>query len=67
MIIKQNPDKEHVKKIREKLKQNDNYCPCVITRTPESQCMCEEFRNQKTDGYCHCELYYKKIEKGDFI
>lgn len=62
MIIRQNPDKEHVKKIREKLKEYDNHCPCVLVRDDSTLCMCEEFRNQKTDGYCHCGLYYKEVE-----
>ena len=56
--IKVNEDKEIVSAIREGLKKNDGYCPCRIERTPETKCMCEEFRNQE-EGECHCGLYVK--------
>lgn len=52
-------DKEHVTLMREKLKENENYCPCKIDRTIDTLCPCTEFRNQ-TSGTCHCGLYYKK-------
>ena len=63
MKVKQNPDKEYVKSIREQLKANNGYCPCVLEKTPDSKCMCKEFREQIADpdfeGFCHCLLYYK--------
>lgn len=43
MIIKINPDKEFVKEMREKLRENDGYCPCVIVKTPDTKCMCKDF------------------------
>lgn len=55
-----NPDKELVKDIKEKLKENGGYCPCVLTRRPEDKCMCKNFRDQmenKELGECHCGLY----------
>ncbi len=58
-----NEDAEMVEKIREGLKRNDGYCPCRLEKTPETKCMCQEFREQLRDdefsGYCHCLLYYK--------
>lgn len=60
MRIKLSDNKELVKEIREKLKENNNYCPCRIERTPETKCMCKEFRDQierKEFGECHCGLY----------
>lgn len=62
MKIRLNNDKELVETIRKKLKENDGYCPCRITKTPESKCMCKEFLNQ-AEGECHCGLYIK--EKDD--
>ena len=63
MRIKTNPDKAHVAEIRKQLKENDNYCPCVLEKTPDTKCMCKEFRDQIADpnfeGYCHCLLFYK--------
>lgn len=60
MRIKLSDNKELVKEIREKLKENNNHCPCRIERTSETKCMCKEFRDQierKEFGECHCGLY----------
>lgn len=48
------------KKIVEKLKENDGYCPCAIEKNADTKCMCADFRNKK-EGFCHCGLYYKTI------
>ena len=53
-----NPDKEHVLLIKTKLKENDGYCPCSLVKTPDTKCMCKEFRLQES-GMCHCGLYIK--------
>lgn len=61
MKIKLNPDKNRVKEIREKLKENDGYCPCRLIKNEETKCICKEFTdavNSGVKGYCHCELYY---------
>lgn len=58
MRIELNPDKEFVKEFREKLKANDGYCPCRVIKTPETKCMCKEFKEQE-EGECHCGLYIK--------
>ena len=51
------------KDIIEKLKANDGYCPCALVKTPDTVCMCKEFREMK-EGTCHCGLYVKvKIDK----
>ncbi|MDO4562200.1 MAG: ferredoxin thioredoxin reductase catalytic beta chain [Clostridia bacterium] len=61
MTIKQNPDIEYTNKVLERLRENNNYCPCQIERNDDTKCMCKKFRdmidNQET-GYCHCKLYY---------
>lgn len=44
--VKQNDDKALVLKIRQKLKENGGYCPCVLTRRAEDKCMCKTFRDQ---------------------
>ena len=59
MKIIQNPDKDIVKVIREKLKANDGYCPCRLTKSEETKCICKEFWEQETPGECHCGLYVK--------
>lgn len=58
MTIKVNPDKEFVKEIRKKIKQNDGYCPCRIIKNEDTKCICKEFLEQE-EGECHCGLYYK--------
>ena len=52
-------DKELVQEIREKLQENDGYCPCKIEKTDDTKCMCKEFREQES-GECHCGLYVKE-------
>lgn len=58
-----NDDINLVNKIKEKLKNNDGYCPCVLTKRPEDKCMCKNFReqiSQNIEGECHCGLYVSK-------
>ena len=62
MKITLNPNEEHVAKIRAKLKANDGYCPCVLIKSDETKCMCKDFLEQTEEGYCHCQLYYKKLD-----
>lgn len=65
MKITINPDREHVDKIRGLLRKSGNYCPCNLKKNDDTRCMCKEFREQETTGWCHCKLYYKEIEPGD--
>ena len=64
MKVKENPDKEIVAHIRRGLKMTGGYCPCRLERTPDTKCMCTEFKKQIADpdfeGFCHCMLYYKE-------
>ncbi len=58
-----NQDKEIVERIRKRLKENEGYCPCRISKTPDTKCMCKEFREQE-EGTCHCGMYVKiKVEE----
>lgn len=41
------------------LKNNQGYCPCRLEKTPDTKCMCKEFREQ-LEGECHCGLYVKE-------
>ena len=54
-------DEELVSTIRQAIKINDGYCPCRLEKTPETKCMCKEFREQDYEGSCHCGLYVKKV------
>ncbi len=55
-----NEDKDLVEEIRRQLKANEGYCPCRISKTPDTKCMCKEFREAK-EGECHCGLYVKVL------
>lgn len=57
-MITQNPDKDFYKEITQKVKDNDGYCPCALVKTPDTKCMCKEFKEQK-EGFCHCKRFYK--------
>lgn len=59
MKIKVSDNKHHVALIRQKLKENDGYCPCMLTRSEDTKCMCKSFREQQEEGECHCGLYIK--------
>ena len=65
MKVTLNPDAEVVKTVQAGLKRTGGYCPCRLERTPETKCMCQEFRDQikdpKFEGFCHCLLYYKSL------
>lgn len=52
-IVEVNPD------IRELVQQADGYCPCAVQRTPDTKCMCKEFREQTESGLCHCGRFEK--------
>lgn len=47
------------KSIRELVAQNNGYCPCAIEQTPDTLCMCKEFREQDK-GLCHCGRFLKE-------
>lgn len=59
-----NPDKEYANDIKKQLKANNNYCPCRLEKTPDTKCMCKEFREQSV-GMCHCGLYIKVKSSGE--
>ena len=55
-----NSDKDLVEDIKQRLKDNEGYCPCRISKTSDTKCMCKEFREQ-AEGECHCGLYLKIV------
>lgn len=58
MKIKENTDKQLVNFIKQKLKENDGYCPCKLDKIAENKCICKEFIEQPV-GLCHCGRYIK--------
>ena len=60
MKIKLSDNKELVAEIKAKLKENDNHCPCRLTKNEDTKCPCKEFREQTEPGECNCGLYIKE-------
>ena len=58
-----NPDDILVKDIRERIRNNNGYCPCAIIHDDTTKCMCRDFREQEYEGECHCGLYIKVKEQ----
>lgn len=54
-----NPDKEFYEMITEKVRDNNLYCPCALQKSQDTLCMCKAFREQKTEGFCHCGRFIK--------
>lgn len=59
LIIEKNPDSTEFERISASVKANDGYCPCLLTRSPDTKCPCKPFRDSDQAGFCHCERYYK--------
>lgn len=59
--FRQNPDKDYVKEIRSRLKENNNYCPCKTEKNEDTKCPCKEFLEMES-GMCHCGLFIKEAD-----
>ena len=57
-IIK-NPNDNVYQEITQAVKDNDPYCPCMISKSDDTKCPCKEFREQVIEGECHCGRYLK--------
>lgn len=58
MTIRTNPDTKFVKEMWAAIRENNGYCPCQIEKTPDTKCMCKDFREME-EGTCHCGMYIK--------
>ena len=43
------------------VRQNGGYCPCMVSKTPDTKCPCRAFREQDS-GVCHCGRFEKVVE-----
>lgn len=59
MKIIKNPDASVYEEMTEAVKVNGGYCPCAIEKTEDTRCPCREFREQETEGECHCGRFIK--------
>lgn len=66
-IIKKNPDTEYLKQVEEAINIRNGYCCCELEDTPDTKCMCKEFREQEESGFCHCGRFYKIKKQLDIV
>lgn len=62
-IIK-NPNQEEYEKVTQAVITNSGFCPCAVFKIEETKCICKEFRDKDTPGFCHCKRFLK-VEKND--
>lgn len=62
MKIFNNPNLYDFQEASRAVENNDGYCPCELTKTADTKCMCKAFREQTSSGFCHCRRFYK-VEK----
>lgn len=59
MKIIKNHDAVIYEQMTEAVKANDGYCPCAFEKNEDTRCPCREFREQTTEGACHCGRFIK--------
>lgn len=59
MRIEINPNKEKAEEVRQKVKENDGYCPRSIFKNKDTKCPCKKFLESQELGECDCGLYIK--------
>lgn len=59
MKIVKNPDNDVYEKVTQAVKDSGGYCPCELTRTENTKCICKKFREYNGVGECHCGRYVK--------
>lgn len=62
--IFKNPD-VNFDELKQKVKDNNFYCPSKIGKSKENYCMCEQFLMSDCEGPCQCGLYIKKLRDND--
>ena len=64
MKIKPNPDTEKYADMTVAVFNNGGFCPCMWDKNDDTKCPCKAFREQQTEGECHCGRFIK-IKGGD--
>lgn len=64
--IRFNPawDVQHIARFQNALRENGGHCVCSAAKTPDSMCMCKEFLEQQTTGFCRCGAFEKYDVRG---
>lgn len=59
--IVKNPDDKIYYNVTKAVKANNGYCPCMLLRNDDTKCICKSFKEQETEGECHCGRYTKVL------
>ena len=51
--------------MRQQVEACNGYCPCAIWQTPDTKCMCKDFREQTEPGECHFGRFEKVVDNGE--
>jgi len=54
-----NPDPEKATAIKERVMANGGFCPNK-NETEDTRCICVQFMERDSEGWCKCRLYYKE-------
>ena len=55
-----NPDPGKRAILRQQVLDNAGYCPKRVEKTEDNKCMCKQFRERDSEGFCKHRLYYKE-------
>ena len=59
-----NPDCKKYAEVTVAVHDNSGFCPCAIDKNDDTKCPCKEFREQQTEGECHCGRFKKVKNNG---
>ena len=54
-----NPSKNKYNEMTDAVNECEGFCPCLIDKNEDTKCICKEFREQSTEGECHCGRFIK--------
>jgi len=54
------PDREKFERVKNAIKENQNYCIRKKARIPDNICMCKAFLERDEECTCGCGIFYKQ-------
>ena len=57
-------DVQHIARFQHALNENGGHCVCQPQKVPDTMCMCKEFLEQSTPGFCRCGAFEKYAVQG---
>ena len=56
MRIIKNTDKDYLRELKKRIKDNNGYCPTQMEKNPDTKCPCKYHRET---GDCYCGLWIR--------